>query len=280
MVDGQTNGLRTVEISNMTIYCTLFPRTQLEHFSKRDEANKPGVYLLLGPDVNNPDQNVLYVGQGDPVLPRLKSHSNNKDFWTDRIVFSSKDEYLTKTQIKYLEAELYSLAKEAFRVNLDNTQSPTKPNISEVDKAEVEHFLDGIKLILSSLGIDILESRTVVTLPTNQRIYELKIKNAVAQMIIIDNQYVVLKDSTAVLENQPSAPESISKLRKDLVDNGIMVKITDGLFTFVQDIAFNSPSYAAAAIVGGAVNGRKVWKYNNKPLKEIERQEINGQLDN
>ncbi len=110
LTDGQPNGLRTVEISNMTIHGTIFPRTQLEQFMKRDTANKPGVYMLLGPDEHDLEKTVLYIGQGDPVLPRLRDHARKKEFWTEAIVFSSKDDYLTKTQIKYLEAEIYALS--------------------------------------------------------------------------------------------------------------------------------------------------------------------------
>ena len=159
LTDGQPNGLRTVEISNMTIHGTIFPRTQLDGFMKREAANKPGVYILIGQDEQDLETNVLYIGQGDPVLPRLRDHARNKEFWTEAIVFSSKDDYLTKTQVKYLEADLYALAKDAYRARLDNAQAPTRPNISEVDKAEVNQFLEAIKLLLLALGRDILEPR-------------------------------------------------------------------------------------------------------------------------
>jgi hypothetical protein len=278
--EGKANGLRTAEISNMTIHATLFPRPKLDEFAKRELAIRPGVYLLLGTDIHNPEQPVLYVGEGDPVLPRLKSHANKKDFWTDAIVFTSKDNYLTKTQIQYLEAELYVLARDAFRVKLDNTQCPTKPNISEVDSAEVNQFMDGIKLILSSLGIDILESRTISdsTSRTTEKVYQLKNREALANMTIIENKYVVLKGSTAVLENRASVPPHIIKLRQELVDAGIMINKGDGVYTFIQDASFNSPSYAAAAIVGGAANGQKSWKYDGKSLKDIEKENI-GTVD-
>lgn len=274
LVNGKPNGLRTLEISNMTIHGTIFPRTQLDMFAKRDTAYKPGVYLLLGTDVDDAEQLVLYIGEGDPVLPRLKSHSNNKDFWTEAIVFSSKDGYLTKTQIQYLEAEIYSLAKEAFRAKLDNAQCPTKPNISEVDEAEVSQFLEAIKLILAALNYDFLEPRTLVD--TEQahitKIFELKNKNALGKMAIMDNKYVVLKGSTAVLENRRSIPSAIIKLRRELVETGIMINKGDGVYTFIQDAAFNSPSYAASAIVAGAANGQKLWKHDNKSLREIEEE--------
>lgn len=273
LADGQPNGLRTIEISNMTVHGTIFPRTQLNKFVARDSANKPGVYMLLGDDEQDLEKKVLYVGQGDPVLPRIKDHASKKDFWTDAIVFSSKDDYLTKTQIKYLEAEIYALAKEAYRVKLDNTQIPTKPNISEVDTAEVSQFLEAIKLVLLALGIDILEPRTVAAETTvSEKLFELRNKKAFARMAIIGNKYVVLKGSTAVLDNRPSIPSFIVKLRQDLVDTEIMKQNDDGVYIFMQDAVFNSPSYAAAAVVGGAANGRKLWKYEGKMLKELDKE--------
>jgi len=43
LADGQPNGLRTIEISNMTIHGTIFPRPQLDKFMVRESAKKPGV---------------------------------------------------------------------------------------------------------------------------------------------------------------------------------------------------------------------------------------------
>ena len=54
---------------------------------------------------------IVYVGEGAPVFDRIQSHNESKykkDFWNRAIVFSSKDDYLTKTQIQYLESKLVS----------------------------------------------------------------------------------------------------------------------------------------------------------------------------
>ncbi len=97
-------------------------------------------------------------------------------------------------------------------------------------------------------------------------------------MAIIQNKYVVLKGSAAVQKNRLSIPNFIVKLRQDLVDAGIMIDHSDGLYIFMQDATFNSPSYAAAAIVGGRVNGRRLWKYKGKTLKELDKEiEDNGE---
>lgn len=55
-----------------------------------------------------------------------------------------------------------------------------------------------------------------------------------------------------------------------------MVKTDEELYTFMQDATFNSPSYAAAAIVGGAANGRRLWKYNGKALREWDNEIVDN----
>jgi hypothetical protein len=242
LVDGTPDGLRTIEVSNMTLLGTIIPRPQLARYLDRDGSNRPGVYLLLGPDIEDPEQVALYVGEGDPVGPRLSQHSHRKDFWTEAIAYTSKDGYLTKTQIQYLEAALYQLAREAGRVRLDNTQVPAKPNISEVDKAEVEQFLDGIKLSLSAVGINVLEPRIVAVEDPPQQVFELRNKSAVARMVVVDNKYVVLRGSTAVVKNRQSCPTAIQKLRDDLVSAGILAS-QGANYAFLKDAAFSSPSY-------------------------------------
>jgi hypothetical protein len=63
-----------------------FPRAFLPQVKARPELAQTGVYLLLGP---RPDGEgvMLYVGEGDPIRPRLESHYAQKDFWTRAIGF-------------------------------------------------------------------------------------------------------------------------------------------------------------------------------------------------
>src|SRR5690625_3261892 len=109
----------------MTIYTTIFPRTKLKDFLKRNESKKPGCYILLGSSIEDPDKTIAYIGEGESVDDRLKSHSHGekqKDFWDEAIVFTSKDDYITKTQIQYLESELYRLVDHAEKSELENNQ--------------------------------------------------------------------------------------------------------------------------------------------------------------
>ena len=281
LVDGNPKGLRTVEISNMTIYTTIFPRTKLKDFLHRNESKKPGCYILIGENINNPDKMSVYVGEGESVDLRLKSHASGekqKDFWNEAIVFTSKDDYITKTQIQYLESEIHKLIEETERALLENNQRPKTPNLSEVDTAEMKHFLSAVKLILSSVGINILEPKKVLSKPEPKKeeiIYTFRVKNAKGKMKISENDYIVLKGSTAVIEDRPSSSLSIINLRQTLIDSGVLTQDKHrNLYVFTSDYKFTSPSYAAAAIAGGNENGRIQWKHKGKDLNEMELEEI------
>lgn len=280
LVDGNPKGLRTVEISNMTIYTTVFPRAKLQDFLERDESKKAGCYLLIGRDIDTPEEILAYIGEGEIVGDRLKSHAlggQQKEFWEEAIVFTSKDDYITKTQIQYLESELYRLADEAGNVKLENGNRPSKPNMSEVDNAEIQQFIHAIKLILSSIGIQILESNLISSKAEEEqeqtKVFEFKNKGAKGQMKIEEDKYIVLKGSTAVIENRPSIQAAIEKMRDRLIEKGVM-KQQGEFYYFEEDYIFNSPSSAASAISGGSENGRRVWQYKGKNLNQIEEEEI------
>lgn len=281
LVDGNPNGLRTVEISNMTIYTTIFPRTKLKDFLKRKESSKPGCYILLGTSFEDTEQIVTYVGEGESVDTRLRSHSQGdkqKDFWDQAIVFTSKDDYITKTQIQYLESELYSLIRDARKAKLENTQTPSSPNLSEVDTAEMKHFLSAIRLIMASIGMDILEPKRIepkITQEEEAVIYEFRNHDAHGRMKIDEDKYIVLRGSTAVTKERPSSSKGIIQMRKTLIESGVLKKRSDkNLFEFTDDYVFSSPSYAASAISGGNENGRRQWKYKGRSLREIEQDDI------
>jgi len=61
----------------------------------RAELEKTGVYVVSGPSVETGRERI-YIGEGDPVRPRLANHATKKDFWTQGFVFISKDNNLNK----------------------------------------------------------------------------------------------------------------------------------------------------------------------------------------
>lgn len=274
LVNDNPDGLKTLEISNMTIKATVFPRPLLKDFLERDDAKRPGVYMLYGSPLDQNSKPILYIGEGDPVFERIKSHGVNKDFWTDAFIFTSKDEYLTKTQIKYLESKLIDLAKDARRVDLDNINTSSEPTISEVDKAEVQQFFESIKLLVNVLNLSFFEPLSYSSeLPkADEIIYEYKVKSYLGKMAIRDGKYVLLAGSTASKEFRKSASQSIKQIRTSLEHDGAIVESENGNgLTIVKDIPCDSPSRAAVIISGGNAAGPIMWKYNGKTLKELEQ---------
>ena len=104
----------------------MIPRSKLDSAFNREELKNVGVYFLVG----NPDdesKEILYVGEAEECLSRLKQQNKSKDFWNAVIVIISKTQYFTKTHIKYLEWLCYNTAKEAARFRMENANIPNKP---------------------------------------------------------------------------------------------------------------------------------------------------------
>jgi hypothetical protein len=107
--DGDPDGLRTIEKSNWNGTGIIIPRTLLRESKQSPEFARTGVYVLVGP----PEESGLpriYVGEGDPIKPRLEQHAAKKDFWTSCIAFTSKDGNLNKAHVQFIESRLIELA--------------------------------------------------------------------------------------------------------------------------------------------------------------------------
>jgi len=74
LADGEPTGILLAEISNWTGKVLVAPRSQLDQISKREEVRRTGVYLLVGPDPDDPSRALASIGEGDNVLKRLVAH--------------------------------------------------------------------------------------------------------------------------------------------------------------------------------------------------------------
>ena len=113
VADGDPDGLRIVDKSNWIGKALVFPRALLPQVKARPELAQTGVYLLLGPRPDG-EGDMLYVGEGDPIRPRLESHYAQKDFWTRAIGFTTTTAgQLNKAPVQFLESRLIALAPAA-----------------------------------------------------------------------------------------------------------------------------------------------------------------------
>lgn len=270
---GDAKSLRTAEISNWSGKAVAAPRTELEELLKREELEKAGVYILLGtdPQTNAPH---AYIGEAEVICDRLKQHKAKE--WNTAIVFTSKDENLTKAHVRYLESRLLAEAVKVKRYTLDQNQAGGS-KLPESDRDDMEVFLDRIRQLLPVLGSDILNP---IAQPSKQgqpgNLLFCRNKTAEARGQRTANGFVVYRDSTAVLEERPSAesyPYVVAQ-RKQLISDGTLLE-KNGHLVFTRDAEFSSPSAAAAVIQGGSANGLVAWKNKDGiTLKQLDDEEV------
>ena len=264
---GDASRLRTAEISNWSGKAVAAPRTDLEELLRREEAEKAGVYLLLGtePETGKP---AIYVGEAEVVRDRLKQHKE-KEFWVAAVFFVSKDENLTKAHVRFLEGRLIEEATSVGRYAVQNSQSGGS-KLPESDREDMEVFLTRIRQLLPVLGSDVLLAIGQSNHQKKSAVLTCENKGALGRGLRTVNGFVVFKGSTAVDKERPSAAPAVIILRRKLIAEGTWVA-QDGFFVFTKDIEFTSPSAAASVIHGSGANGLTAWKdEEGRTLKEIE----------
>jgi hypothetical protein len=280
LIDGDTNGRLTCELSNWTGKAYKLPRNLIKICTDRPEIQTTGVYMLLNKSADLSEKGQLYIGEAENIFNRLTQHVKEKDFWNEAIVFISKDDNLNKAHIKYLENRLHDIACSANRYELINNQKPTQSSISESDKAEMEEFLSNILTLVSTLGYNAFEQiRQVDTKAQTDNgedlFYISATRGANGIGKTTSEGFVVFENSQVADPITNSYPKTMQKLRDTLISEGVIVKENDKLI-MKRDYLFSSSSSAAMIIMGRSANGLTEWKMKSgKTLQEYETGENN-----
>ena len=291
LMDGDPSGRIKCTLANWTGVAYKIPRTELEKCKGRDDLSQSGVYFLFGTS-DQTGESVVYIGQagvrknGEGILYRLQEHKRNpdKDYWTEAVVFTTSNNSFGPTEISYLENRFTNLALSAKRYVIKNGNEPTLGSITEEKESELEEFLDYAKIVMGTLGhkvFDPLADVKPIAEPSNESVPDsgglllhMKRKSRKSgQTIEADCKqtvegFVVLRGSHIELNDSDSIPPGIKEARQKakIDDEGVLQ----------EDMLFKSPSYAAAFVIGGHVNGLTEWKTNDgKTLKDIENNEAN-----
>lgn len=272
LIDGEPNGRMSCELSNWSGKAYKIPRIKIKDCSDRDDLTSTGVYLLFGKDDAGKDQ--VYIGEAESILKRLSQQLTQKDFWNEAIVFISKDENLNKAHIKYLENRLHDIAKSANRYTVDNSIVPTQSSISESDRAEMEEFIEYIKMLVNTLGHKVFDEKREFKPKQKQVSFIIKAaRGADGQGEPTSDGFVVFKGSKAAATIVNSMTPNFIAYRQKLIDEGVLVDKRE-YFEFSDDYIFSSPSTAAAMVMGRNANGLIEWKNKDgKTLKEFELNE-------
>ena len=289
LVDGTATGLLTAEIMNWTGHALITPRSRLVEALKREETQRTGVYILIGDDPEHPSRDKVYIGEGDNLRHRLKSHAadDSKDFWERACLITSKDLNLTKAHVRYLESKLISMANRAGRATIANATAP-ETALPESDTSDMDYFLSQIQLILPVVGINAFRiSKPVVSTKHSGEVSpaepEVKLKlsprkypyEAIA--VERDGEFVVLEGSTAAA-NPDHMHNQYAPLRDQLIRDGVLVPDQNNreLLRFTRDYVFRSSSAAGAVVNGRNTSGPKEWRLVNEgvSLKEYQTRQL------
>ena len=276
--DGDPDGVKMAQIAMSTIQAIAFRRNQLRRV--RDtfpEIERPGVYVLIGADETEPGRLLGYIGESEGVGGRLATHSADsaRSFWNDTVVLVSKDENLTKSHARYVEASLIRAVSDNPRWTLPNANRPSNDagKLPLPDRVAMDEFIDQTKTLVGALGWDLFKVVRGPVAPAAQAAeaspspspaaaerFSFRGEGFDAEMKIgASGEIIVTSGSKARLRTTPTIPKGTVAMRQMLQDRGVLKPMQDHL-VFETEYAFSSPSAAAAVVTGASANGRVVWK--------------------
>lgn len=267
LVDGSPAGIIMADVVNWTGKVMSAPRARLGQLIRREEAERTGIYLLIGPDPDRINGLKAYVGEADNIRKRLRRHESDEEMdFFDRVAFVvSKDENLTKAHARFLESQIIRLTKEAGTVMLANGTEPEFSLLPEADRSDMAFFIEQLRTVLPILGFDLFHpadrrQASLVGADEQSPVFELNAVGVRATAREADNGFIVLAGSIARRDGTPTFPRGYQGCRDQLIaDSKLVEEGEPGLYRFAKDVSCPSPTAAAAIILARSVNGPKEW---------------------
>lgn len=268
-IDGKPDGMLTAEVFGWTGHILVAPRTRLTEALKRVESSFTGVYILLGDLEEEP---LAYIGEGENIANRIKTHDAKKDWWTRVILITSAANNLHKAHVQYLESRLVQEGIGAANTKLENGNNPGLPSLSEAAQANMEAFIDQLLMVLPAIRVDLfttkakphrLEAGAATQSDADAPVFELILKKEgiKATAVLEDGEFVVQKGSLArgTYIGDRSEKSYYWKHHDKLVEQGILVG--EGKHKiFTASYGFTSTSAAGAVCNGRSTSGPLAWK--------------------
>ncbi|WP_028596211.1 GIY-YIG nuclease family protein [Paenibacillus assamensis] len=267
--------LKTAELSNWTGKAYIGQRKHVQTLQGFEELSAPGIYVLIS-ELEDSFQKKIYIGEADEVNKRISDHFKNKDWWSDFVIFISKDANLTKSHVRYLERELYEIAKRnQTTIETVNANTPPGSKLPLSDCDDMKHFNENIIFVLSNLGIIDFTKKKVTEVKEDfvqernkDSVFYLNVsgikgeETREAMLVAEDGAYKLLKGSSIRKDIVNSfSSHNYVRLRNQLEQEGYFILSNSGsFFELAKDVEFTSPSGAAAVVRNCSMNGRREWK--------------------
>lgn len=248
LVHGKPDGIRICRVENEALLTVIIPRESLNEAKELPKIPERGIYYLL--DESRGVISRVYTGQTTQGIACLESHKE-KEFWNKAIMFLTDDPNISHV-VNGLEAKAIAYVMSHGSYEKDNTQVP-KPDVSPYSEGSIEQLHRSILFRMAALGYDL---DNVHEGPSTRSLQFHIQKNGVIKASgcydIDTDKLTVLAGSEIDLSNKTSY-QAVTKLRSELFDSST----ERGLL--LRDVEPLSPSAAAAFVLGGSPNGRKVW---------------------
>ena len=264
LIDGTPNGIRTCFISNKICKAVVVPRAKLLDAKKRIELQQPALYILL-----SDSEAKIYIGETEDFLSRIRDHEAKKSFWEQAIIFVSKDNDLTKSDVKYLEYLAIGQAQLTARYNIEeNKTSPKPPNLPEHQLAFIKEFFEDVCILSSFLGVSVFEKVT----RKKQELFYCNVRETEAKGFYSENGFTVLKGSKISRTATPSYTNKKARAEKLSTAS---TSINAHQFELTKDLTFKSPSAASSFCIGNSSNGWIAWiNEDRQSLDEVYRNSV------
>lgn len=281
LMDGDVTGRIKCTLANWTGLAYKVPRSYLDKCKDRQDLKQSGVYFLFGKNDNGEDE--VYIGQagirknGEGVLFRVAEHLKDEAYFSDAVMLTTQNNSFGPTEISYLENRFTNMAISTDRFNVRNGNDPNPGNVTEEKESELEDFVEYSKMVLGVLGykvfVPLVKSTVEEIVEENEELIlylsrksKKSNKTIEAKCMRTNEGFVVLKDSMIEEIDSRAIPKTIKDIRENCREAN---EIIDGRLT--KNYLFNSPSYAAAFVLGMHTNGKTDWKTENGlTLKEFE----------
>ena len=214
----------------------------------------------------------MYIGESEDVANRVQAHPSGLGFEiSDILLFSSKDDNLSKSHVLWLEIQLIQRAKKAKRITLSNSKHPPLKELSRAEEATMKEFISHLELVAQTAGFSYFTEVISKTPKKKEKLFllmpQVGLKGTATRT---DEGFLVLEGSEAAMAITPALSKGYASLREELIDKGVLVEGAGNKFVFTSDCAFASPSAAAAIIAGGPRSGPECWKNEQGvTLKEL-----------
>ncbi len=273
---GEPRGVRIAELTTRTVQAVLVPQSELAVARRRPELDQIAVYFLFG-EVEEQAKPLCYIGQTEDVRTRLDRHSAEKDFWRTAVLGISKTQAFTPGHIRWLEWYCHREACEVGRFLLDNTQTPRQPFVTEPMEADLLDAFDSLSVLLTALGFPLFEP---LRRPEPQDFFHTRGPDADGSGALTEDGFLVRKGSLCRRQVVESAQAQVLPMQRRLIESGVLVIENDRQLRFAQDHPFDTPSGAAALILGRTSNGWVDWKDDaGRTLHAVKRSAATGEPD-